>query len=203
MKKLFTLVILPIIIIALGYFLVRSIMQPVTFKKEQDHRETIAIERLKDIRTLQEGYKSKYQKYAATMDSLLYFYHYDTITVIKQIGSYDDSVAVAEGRVSREAILLRVRDTLLNRKPTGYSVDSLRYIPFSGKDTVIMESLMKMVSGVNIPLFEACMPYKLLLKGLDEQLIINLHHARVENERYPGIKVGSITTPNNNAGNWE
>ena len=186
MKKLLTLIVFPIIIVVLGYFLVRSIMQPVTFDKEKTRRETVAAEHLKDIRTLQEGYKSKYRRYAATMDSLLLFYHYDTIIVIKQ-----------------EAIPLSVKDTLLNNKPAGYSIDSLRYIPFSGKDTVIMESVIRPVSGVNIPLFEACMPYKSLLKGLNEQLIINLHHARVETNRYPGMKVGNITTPNNNAGNWE
>lgn len=203
MKKLLTIVIFPLIIIVLGFFLVRNIMQPVNFEKEKSHRETVAVERLKDIRTLQEGYKSRYNEYAPTMDSLLKFYHNDSIAVIKQIGSMDDSVAVAEGRVWRDTINILVRDTLLKHKPAGYSVDSLRYIPFSGKDTVIMESVIKLVSGVNVPLFEACMPYKQLLKDLDEQLIINLHCQRVDNERYPGMKVGSVTTPNNNAGNWE
>lgn len=203
MKKLFTIVIFPLIIIVLGFFLVRSIMQPVSFEKEKSYRENVAKERLMDIRTLQEGYKSRYNAYAPTMDSLINFYYNDSIAVIRQIGSMDDSVAVAEGRVWRDTINILVRDTLLKHKPLGYSVDSLRYIPFSGKDTVIMESLVKLVSGVNVPLFEACMPYKQLLKGLDEQLIINLYFSRVDNERYPGYKVGSVTTPNNNAGNWE
>ncbi len=60
-----------------------------------------------------------------------------------------------------------------------------------------------MVSGVPVPLFEAKMPYKLLLKGLDNQLRINLDADRKDQNKYEGLQVGSITAPNNNAGNWE
>ncbi|MBQ1205344.1 MAG: hypothetical protein IIX66_05585, partial [Alistipes sp.] len=55
-----------------------------------------------------------------------------------------------------------VRDTLFNDRPN-FVVDSIAFIPFSG-DSVIMESTVKKVSGVNVPLFEASMPYKSLLK---------------------------------------
>ena len=47
------------------------------------------------------------------------------------------------------------------------------------------------------------MPYRSLLKGLDNQLRINLDAEREDTGRYPGLKVGSVTAPNNNAGNWE
>ena len=66
-----------------------------------------------------------------------------------------------------------------------------------------MDSAVKTVSGVKVPLFEACMPYRSLLKGLDNQLRINLDAEREDTGRYPGLKVGSISAPNNNAGNWE
>ena len=66
-----------------------------------------------------------------------------------------------------------------------------------------MEAVIRKVSGIEVPLFEACMPYKSLLRGLDNQLRINLDAERTDTDRYPGLKVGSITTPNNNAGNWE
>ncbi|HOG20367.1 MAG TPA: hypothetical protein PKW37_08000 [Salinivirgaceae bacterium] len=38
-----------------------------------------------------------------------------------------------------------------------------------------------------------------ILRGLDEQLIINLN----DGKPYPGLRVGSLTESNNNAGNWE
>jgi hypothetical protein len=66
-----------------------------------------------------------------------------------------------------------------------------------------MEATTKMVSGVPVPLFEARMPYKLLLKGLDNQLRINLDADQRDKNRFEGLQVGSITAPNNNAGNWE
>ena len=47
------------------------------------------------------------------------------------------------------------------------------------------------------------MPYKSLLKGLDNQLRINLDDECRTQNRYEGLQVGSISAPNNNAGNWE
>ena len=76
-----------------------------------------------------------------------------------------------------------------------------------------MATAVKTVSGVEVPLFEAKIPYgwrpapgedfRGLLAGMNEQLIINLNAEREETNRYPGLMVGSIDSPNNNAGNWE
>ena len=142
-----------------------------------------------------------------------------------QIGSKDDSVAVANTnalkrrnpRIKPEDMLalyekgeklvfsiendIPVKDTLFHSR-SGFSIDSLAFIPFSG-DSIIMRSDIKKVSGVNVPLFEACMPYRSLLKGLDNQLRINLDADMRDRGRYEGLQVGSITAPNNNAGNWE
>lgn len=225
MKKVLTIVILPILIIGLAYLLVASIMKPVDFQKEQKQREAVGIERLKDIRTLQEAFKSVYGRFSPTIDSLKDFYNNGKIKVVMQIGSMDDSVAVANTealkkrnpRITPEQMMelyrqgqslviridneIPVKDTLFNDRPN-FNIDSLAFIPFSG-DSVIMAAVISKVSGVNVPLFEACMPYKSLLKGMDNQLRINLDADRKDTDRYPGLMVGSITTPNNNAGNWE
>jgi hypothetical protein len=68
---------------------------------------------------------------------------------------------------------------------------------------VQVESTIKMVSGVPVPLFEARMPFRLLLKGMNNQLRINLDAEQRDLNRYEGLQVGSVTAPNNNAGNWE
>ena len=47
------------------------------------------------------------------------------------------------------------------------------------------------------------MPYKDLCKGLDNQERINLDAECRAKNRFEGLQVGNITTPNNNAGNWE
>ena len=66
-----------------------------------------------------------------------------------------------------------------------------------------MESVVRTISGLPVPLFEASAPFESWLSGLDRQLIINLRAEKIDMNRYPGLRVGSIDAPNNNAGNWE
>ncbi len=217
-------------IVALGYALYSSIMQPVNFNKEKKSREAVAVQRLKDIRTLQVAYKSVTGKFNSSIDSLKQFYENGEMEIVMQIGSLDDSLAVANTEAIKKAnrglkpdqltaklqdaynagksvvfstvTKMPVRDTLF-RGREDFCIDSLKYIPFSGKDTVQMESVTRMVSGVPVPLFEARMPYRLLLKGMNNQLRINLDAEMRDLNRYEGLQVGSVTAPNNNAGNWE
>lgn len=201
MKKILIIVVLPAVIVVLGYLIYKSVQQPVVFEKNRKVRETVCIDRLKDIRTLQVAYKSRHNKFTGNMDSLIDFYNTGTITIIRQVGSLDDSAAVAEKRVYRDSIQIAVKDTLLKRP--GFVVDSIAYIPFSGGKKMILNALIAKVSGVDVPLFEAAAPYDDLLVGLDRQLVVNLKADRELVGRYPGLKVGSIDAPNNNAGNWE
>lgn len=201
MKKILIFVVLPVIVLVLGYLIYKSVQEPVVFERQRKARESVCIERLKDIRTLQVAYKSKYNKFTGDMDSLIDFYNNGQITIIKQVGSMDDSAAVAEKRVYRDSILIPVRDTLLKRN--GFIVDSIAYIPFSGGQKMHMNAIIAKVSGVDVPLFEASAPFDLLLLGLERQLIVNLNADRNLVGRYAGLRVGSIESPNNNAGNWE
>ncbi len=201
MKKILIFVVLPVIVLILGYLIYKSVQEPVVFERQRKARESVCIERLKDIRTLQVAYKSRYNKFTGDMDSLIDFYNNGQITIIKQVGSMDDSVAVAEKRVYRDSILIPVRDTLLKRN--GFVVDSIAYIPFSGGQKMHMNAIIAKVSGVDVPLFEASAPFDLLLLGLERQLIVNLNADRNLVGRYAGLRVGSIESPNNNAGNWE
>ena len=202
MKKILTYIVFPIIILALAFLLVRSIQQPVKFKKEKSIREAAAIVKLKDIRTLQVAYKNVNGKFAPSIDSLIDFYKNGKMTVIRSIGSMDDSLAVAQGKVMREAIEIFVKDTLLKNRPD-FNPDQLKYIPFTDGKQIIMNETIKEVSGVDVPLFEAKVPYVDLLNGMDHQQVVNLVYERCDTDRYPGLQVGSIENPNNNAGNWE
>ena len=189
-------------IVFLVYAIYSSIMKPVNFNKEKDFREGVAIQQMKDIRTLQVAYKNVNGKFAPSIDSLVEFYKSGTMTVIRSIGSMDDSLAVAQGKVKREAIEIPVRDTLLKNRPD-FNPDQLKYIPFTDGKEIIMNETIKEVSGVDVPLFEAKVPYVDLLNGMDHQQIVNLVYDRCDTDRYPGLQVGSIENPNNNAGNWE
>ena len=219
-------VVLAVVAVGLVYVIVESIQQPVRFEKERKAREAVAIQRLKDIRDLQVAYKSANGKFASTVDSLILFYNTGKMDIVMQIGSNDDSLAVANTNLIRRknrkitneqlmelyqkgerlvfstTINIPVKDTLFNGRED-FCVDSLAYIPFSGGQKVEMEAVVKMVSGVHVPLFEARMPYRALLKGMDNQLRINLDAEREDQNKYVGLQVGSVSAPNNNAGNWE
>lgn len=202
LKKLLTYLIFPAVIVILAYLIFESIMTPVRFEKELDRREAVAIQRLKDIRDLEVMFKAVNGRYTADIDSLIDMYNNGQMTVVRQIGSMDDSLAVAQKRVFRDSVKIAIKDTLFHSR-SNFVIDSLKYIPFSGKEPVQIEAVVRVVSGVNVPLFEASMPYNLLLKGLDNQLIINLNADQEAMHRYKGLMVGSVTSPNNNAGNWE
>ncbi|MCL2502021.1 MAG: hypothetical protein FWE30_00315 [Bacteroidales bacterium] len=201
MKKLLVIVILPVLIIVLGYLIVDSISKPVRFNQEQKRRQAVAIERLKDIRTLQVAYKTQFGQFTDNLDTLLDFYYNGHISVIRQVGSWDDSLAVAQKRVFRETINIPVRDSLL--KHSGFMIDSIRYIPFSGGKEFEMAAAIRTVSGVPVPLFEAVASFDYLLRGLDRQSIVNLKADFLDRTGTPGLRVGSVEAPNNNAGNWE
>ena len=231
MRKLLTYFIFPLVIIGLAFLLFRSINEPVKFQNELKQRSNVAIDQLKDIRTLQVTYKDTYGHYAPVMDSLVDFYNNGKITIIRQIGSEDDSTAVLHTEAVKKTLrnlkgeklqeklyelfeagdnnliiripqLTAVKDTLFTNRPN-FNVNNLRNIPFSEGDTVIMRSIVKQVSGVDVPLFEAQMPYWSLLKCMDHQQIVNLVAEREDTGRYPGLMVGSVDNANNNAGNWE
>lgn len=210
----------------LVWLIYSSIMEPVTFNKQKAVREAEAIQRLKDIRTLQVAFKGANGRFASTVDSLKTFYNEGKMKIVMQVGSADDSLswahtqAVCKGKKYTGAQLyemykagdtllvfsleqlIPVKDTVFASRED-FCVDSIATIPFSGGQLVEMESVVKMVSGVPVPLFEARMPYKALLKGLDNQLRINLDDERRTAGKFEGLQVGSVSAPNNNAGNWE
>ena len=223
-------VVLGALIVLLVWLTVKSVQKPVQFNKEVASRSQVAIQRLKDIRTLQEAFKSVNGRFSPTVDSLKLFYENGKMDIVMQIGSLDDSLAVANTEAIKKAnkklkpaemtaklaaayaagqkvvfstvTEVPVRDTLFASRKD-FCVDSLAFIPFSGGQKTEMEATIKTVSGVQVPLFEARMPYRALCKGLDNQLRINLDAERRDQNKYEGLQVGSVTAPNNNAGNWE
>ena len=94
-RKVFTYLIFPICIAGLVYLNVESIKEPVEFKKHKEYRESVAVQRLKDIRDLQVAFKNVNARYASTIDSLQWFYNEGKMKITLQVGSKDDSLAMA------------------------------------------------------------------------------------------------------------
>ena len=85
-----------------------------------------------------------------------------------------------------------------------YLADSLQYIPFSeGKKFSLSATTIVGKSGKQTPLMECGATYEDYLQGLNENEIQAAIEKANNQGDYPGLKIGDITTDNNNAGNWQ
>lgn len=200
-----------VIILVLAYFLIESIMEPIRFNREKDSRELAIKERLIDIRTAQETYKAVKNRYTGSFDTLISFLKNDSLPLVFKRGSLTDDMiaaginsekeAVKKGLIFRDTTYIPVRDSVFIK---GYVVDSLRYVPgMKGTEFQMSSSRVMTTSMVQVNVFEAYVLNDDFLKDLDRQLVINYNDQRTKTTGFPGMKVGDVKIPNNNAGNWE
>lgn len=192
-------VLLSIVIIVLAYLIYESIMKPLRFEREVKAREARVIERLIDIRNSQQFYKRLNNKYASNFDTLIEFLNTGEIAVVKIIP--DPADTTFRKTINDTLGFVNVGDSLFHSR-VGFSLDSLRYIPFAHGELFELAAGSIDRGGLMVSVFEAKAPYKKFLKGLDNQLIINLVKTKKDIERYPGLKVGSMEEPSTD-GNWE
>lgn len=198
-------------VLILGYLLVDSIMNPIRFKKERDTRETAIKERLIDIRTAQVAYKSKFARYTSSFDTLISFVETDSFPLIYKEGGITDKMleewgrraekeALKRGLIIRDTSYTAVGDSIFN---DGFAIDSLRFVPYCGKTEFKLQSARILTgSQVMVEVFEASVLNNIFLAGLDKQLLINYNALKDRITGFAGMRVGNITEPNNNAGNW-
>jgi len=92
-------------------------------------------------------------------------------------------------------------DTLVAR---GLLADTVQYIPYTEhKRFDLSINVITRKSGRHLPLMECGAKFSDYLQGLDENAVMELIENAEKYGRYPGLRIGDITTPNNNAGNWE
>ena len=211
MKKLFQ-IILAVAIVGLVCVIYVQISTPIRFDKETKAKKAQVIDRIKDIRTAQRAFKSKYQHFTASFDSLSAFVLPDTLELERKIVDEDDSAAMAmlkkSGKKNIEKFKIAVIDTIFApKKVTRQDVENFRFIPGTGnKAQFIMEAgIITTESKVVIPVVECRAPYKAFLDTVAyRQEVINLIDEEQNNfNRYPGVKFGSMDSGNNEAGNWE
>lgn len=204
-------IVFTIIIIVLIYFLIESIMQPIRFNREKDARENAIKEKLIDIRTAQEAFKAVKGYYTGSFDTLITFLETDSLPLVFRRGSLTDEMiaegitsereAVKKGLISRDTSYVAVRDSIFDK---GYPIEQLRYVPGTDKIEFKMASARVMTTSmVLVNVFEAYVLNDVFLSDLDRQLVVNYNEQRTKITGFPGMKVGDIRVPNNNAGNWE
>lgn len=211
MVKKIAQIILAVVIVGLVYVIYQQISTPIKFDKELATRQAAVIERIKDIRTAQRAFKSKYTRFTGNFDSLEQFILNDTLELERKLVDEYDSVAMAllkkSGRKNVEKFKIAVIDTIFSpKKLTAAQVKELRYIPFSNnKEYYLDAGIITTESKVVIPVVECRAPYKEFLDTVTfHQEVVNLIDDQQNNfNRYPGIKFGSMEAGNNEAGNWE
>lgn len=199
MKKTLIQLALFVVIVALGYMVFESVMEPVRFNKEKQQREKVVIERLKDIRSSQFIYKQLTGAYASSFDTLIKFLKVAEIAVVKIVPDPNDTTYTLT--INDTVGYIKVADSLFS-KHANFTYSMLTTIPFSGGDYFVMQADTIERGGVEVHVFEAKAPFTSYLKGMDEQTIINFISKFEDIERFPGLRVGSMTEPSTD-GNWE
>lgn len=199
MKKTLVQIGLFIVIVALGYFVYDSIMKPVRFNKEKRQREKVVIERLKDIRSSQFIFKQLNGSYAPNFDTLISFLKIAEIPVVKIIPDPNDTTYTLT--INDTIRYINVADSLFGKRDN-YQYTQLMTIPFSGGKFFALQSDTIERGGVEVHVFEAKAPFTSFLNGMNEQAVINIIAKFEDIERYPGLRVGSLTEPSTD-GNWE
>ena len=200
-----------ILAVVLTFLIYKSVERPIEFEKAKDGRYDATIERLKDIRKAQIAFRNVNGNFTGSWDTLINFVKNDSLPLVRKIGmltdsmidaGWDEDMAIKKGKIIRDTIRVSVLDTLFG---ANYVIDDIKRVPVM--DTVAEFHLGATVittgSGIKVPVFEAKAHNNTILKNLDRQLVINLNDQRRTNEKYPGLRVGSLIEANNNAGNWE
>lgn len=198
-------IILGIATVVLAYFIYLSIQKPIRFENAKALRYEKTIERLKDIRTAQVIYKEIKGEYCNDFQALIALMRTGSIPVVKAIGNVPDTLtekqAVKLGLVIRDTVMVKIMDTIWTQD---YPLDSMQFIPFShGKKFTMATGEIETGSKIKVKVFEAFALNNDILMGLDKRLIATLNDTRRTNNQFEGLKVGSLTEVNNNAGNWE
>ena len=105
----------------------------------------------------------------------------------------------------RDTIYENMIETLYKGEYTAQNIDQIVVIPFANGQRFEVEVNDEYTTsqGIRVPLFEARAHFNTYLADLNDQERVNLIDKETKLDHYPGLKVGDVNAPNNNAGNWE
>ena len=225
-------IVLAVVIVGLGYMLYDTIQKPMRFDNEFTKRRDACAEKLKAIRTLEDAYKLTYGSYTGSFDTLIgRLMNEDSMKVVSKIINRDkipadvdinevaENEAVKLGYISRAEVLVnpiaKLREdgklptidaaTGKKRQLTDEEILNLRYVPYPKGEKNEFELYASTLdkNGFTVPVFLCQVPLEVLLKDMDEQLVVNkiaeIHEVQ---DRYAGWKVGD-TTQSVTDGNFE
>lgn len=186
-------VLLLLVIATLVWLLIAGIREPIAFQSEKNKREMRVSERLQDIRTSQELYKSIVGDYAHTFDTLVHVLRNDSIPEFRIIGDPDDP---ENSEFTIDTIYFSALDSIISLE---IGLDSLSYIPYSDNKqfTIETDTMTYQKTMVNVLQVSALRKDYMGRFG-------DIKYAKYDKKYDPNsiIKFGSMNSPNL-SGNWE
>lgn len=211
--------------VAMLWLCYSSIMQPIQFNEERAEREAAVKARLLQIKNAEEQYRAQHEgEFCDSFHILIDFVKTARIPQVVKVGELSDDQMAKGLTEAKAAAIVRSGDAAAIaanglqefRRDTTWTpmaetilgadgvADSLEFIPFSNGQKFELEKTIHVGrSGVTQNVMECRAPYSAYLNGMNEREIYNLTDAAEKSGRYPGLKIGDLMTPNNNAGNWE
>lgn len=186
-RALLTLILLGVVGY-LGYWLFKTVEEPISFNAEKTIRTASTVEKLKTIRSAEIAYRNTNGSYAGTPEELKNFIKTGDYLIFTKIGDPNDSTSIVRVDTSRVPIL----DSLF--KGNTAQVDSLFIAPHTGGQKIQLEAGNIVKNDTEIPAFEAKIQYQNLYSGLLEK-----YYANKKNDF---LSVGSMEN-GTTTGNWE
>jgi hypothetical protein len=182
-----------LVIGVLIWLLVAGIREPIAFQAEKTKRKDRVAERLKDIRTSQELYKSIYGDYAGSFDTLIQVLKTDSIPEFKIIGDPDDP---ENSEFTIDTLYFSAFDSIKSLK---INLDSLRYVPYSGKKQFTIETDTMTYQKTMVNVLQVSASYRDFMGRFASK-----RYAKYDKNYDPDaiIKFGDMNSPNL-SGNWE
>lgn len=193
--KIVVNILLVALIVFLGWLLYSNIQEPITFMDEKNRREGAVIDKLKEIRTAQDHFRSITGKFAGDFDSLSHVLKTGRFMVINVQGDPDDP-NFDISQITYDTTYFSALDSMDN---LGLNLDSLRYVPFGEGTEFSIQADTMTYQKTLVNVVEVGVRRKSFM-GLygDERF------AKYDNSYNPNtvLKFGDLSTPNT-AGNWE
>lgn len=225
-------VLLALAICFLGYICVMSVVTPIRFEETRVEREVAVVKCLSDLRTAETEFRQQHGRYTANLDSLILFLQTGKkkevvkegaltekqleagltelkavrmIEKAKKTGNYKEVQANGLENFKRDTIESPVLEALFHGEYTNETIGEIIYIPYTDKVRFNAEvnDNYSTSQGIHVPLVQITAHYNTYLADLDEQERVNLIDKEEKLYHFPGLKMGDISEPNNNAGNWE
>jgi hypothetical protein len=221
-------ILLGVSILFLAYFAVMSIVTPIQFDEEKARREAIIIQSLIDLRNAEVEFKDQNGVYTDNYQDLFKFLRTAKKKTVLKEGSLSDkqleaglteeaaakivrsgnAKAIAENGLQnfrRDTAYVPMIEALYPEKYTAENIENIANVPFSenAKFKIEVNNTYMSSNGIKIPLFQASVLYEVYLYDLNRQEVLNKIDIQNKLTKFPGLMVGSVSEPNNNAGNWE